>query len=162
MLYFGKCLVKTFSNNACNKANCYFLFGFDSIQSFWQTSSHVPYGPMMVQSSGSNLCDVWCSSVSKTMTFSLATLMAEFTIGTHKSPKSRELSSFEGLLYVIQYFMQPPKSLSCDQPVGFALSIEAVVTPVDMWFLKCNLGNINMVTNGISNNNHCDIYPSIT
>jgi hypothetical protein len=28
--------------------------------------------------------------------------------------------------------------------------------------LKCNLGNINMVTNGISNNNHCDIYPSIT
>jgi hypothetical protein len=39
--------------------------------------------------------------------------------------------------------MQAKKSLSCDQLVGFALPIEAVGAPVDMWFLKCNLGNIN-------------------
>jgi len=53
------------------------LLGFDSIQSLRQALSHILYGPMMVQSSGSNLYDVWCSSVSKKMPFSLATLMAE-------------------------------------------------------------------------------------
>jgi hypothetical protein len=33
--------------------------------------------------------------------------------------------------------MQSTKNLSFDQPVDFEPLIEAVGTPVDMWFLKC-------------------------
>jgi hypothetical protein len=34
--------------------------------------------------------------------------------------------------------------LPFDQPDGFAPPIEAVKAPVNMWFLKCTLGNINI------------------
>jgi hypothetical protein len=40
--------------------------------------------------------------------------------------------------------MQSTNRLSYDKPFGFALPVEAVGTPVDMWFLKCTLGNINL------------------
>jgi len=45
---------------------------------------------------------------------------------------------------MIQCFMQSTKSFTCDQPVGFAPPIEEVIAPVDMWFLKWKLGNINI------------------
>ena len=99
----------------------------------------------MVQSSGTNLCDVWCSSVSKIMSFSLPTFMAEiYKWDSLLSKIKRKVSSLEGLSHVIQGFMQLTKSLTCDQPVGFAPPFEAVGTPVDMWFLKYNLGNTNI------------------
>jgi hypothetical protein len=41
---------------------------------------------------------------------------------------------------VIQCSIQSTNSLSCDQTVGFAPSIEAVGALVDMWLLKCTLG----------------------
>jgi len=45
---------------------------------------------------------------------------------------------------VIQCSIQSTNSLSCDQTVGFAPAIEAAGAPVDKWFLKCTLGNINI------------------
>jgi hypothetical protein len=36
------------------------------------------------------------------------------------------------------------KSFSFDQPVGFVPPTEAVGAPVNMWFLKCTLGDINI------------------
>jgi hypothetical protein len=79
------------------------------------------------------------------MPFSLATFMAEiYKWDSLLSKIKRTGSSLEGLSHVIQWFMQSTKSLTCDQPVGFAPPIEAVGAPVDMWFLKCNLGNISI------------------
>jgi len=34
--------------------------------------------------------------------------------------------------------------LPLDQPVGFAPPIKTVEAPVNMWFLKCTLGNIKI------------------
>lgn len=56
------------------------------------------------------------------------------------------------------------KSLSFAQPVVFTSPTEVVGTPVNMCFLKCTLGCINIGgtwLNGIYRNNHCDIYSSL-
>jgi len=36
------------------------------------------------------------------------------------------------------------KTLSFHQLVGFAPPVEAVATPVSLYFLKCTLGNMNI------------------
>ena len=142
---FDKCLAENFLIMPATMQIVTDLLGFDSIQSLWQALSYVLYGPMTVQSNGSYLRDVWCSSVSKVMPFSLATFMAEiYKWDSWLSKIKRTGFSIEGLSHVIQCFMQSTNSLSYDQLVGFTLPVEAVGAPVDMWFLKCTLGNINL------------------
>jgi hypothetical protein len=79
------------------------------------------------------------------MPFSPAKFIAEiYKWDSLLSKIKRNWSSLQELSHVIQCFMQSTKSFTCDQPDGFVPPIEAVVAPVDMWFLKCNLGNINV------------------
>jgi hypothetical protein len=54
------------------------------------------------------------------------------------------VSSLCDLSLTIKLFRQSTKGLSFSQPVGFVSPIEAVGTPVNIWFLKCTLGNISM------------------
>ena len=158
---FGNCFVEHFSIMSATMQIVTCLLGFDSIQSLWQALSYVLYEPMTVQSNGSYLCDVWCSSVSKIMPFSLATFMVQiYKWDSWLSKTKRNVSSLEGLSHVTQYFMQSTNSLSHDQTVGFALLVEAVRAPVEMQLWKYRHWR-NMVTNGIYSNNHCDIYLSL-
>jgi len=52
------------------------------------------------------------------------------------------------------------KTLSFHQLVGFAPPVESVAAPVNMCFLKCTFGNMNIGGTwlcGIYSDNHCDI-----
>jgi len=54
------------------------------------------------------------------------------------------------------------KTLSFHQLVGFAPQVEAVAAPVNLCFLKCTLGNMNIVGTwlcGIYSDNNCNIIP---
>jgi hypothetical protein len=54
------------------------------------------------------------------------------------------------------------KTLSFHQPVGFAPPIEAVAAPVNLYFLKYTLGNMNIGGTwlcGVYSDNHCGIIP---
>lgn len=72
------------------------------------------------------------------MPFSLATVMAGIT------KWDSTVSALQGLSLATKCFRWSTKRPSFDQPIGFALQIEAVGAPISTWFQIHTLRNLNI------------------
>ena len=84
------------------------------------------------------------SSVSKKISFSFATLMAgsdelDSGLSNIKLVHLKRPSTCHKTLKIVK-----TNNFSFDHPVVFAPQIEAVGAPVNMWYLQCTFGNINI------------------
>ena len=128
-LKFDKCLAEI---------DCFSLPVFHSMQLLSLMLPYVPYGQRMVQFNGHNLCDVWCGSVRKEMSFIMPQWWLGLIIGTHVYPKSSE----RDLPFHI-FHMRSSASDSQQQPLKWPNCWVCSSNWNCKMFLKWILGNIN-------------------